>query len=224
MDIMQAMRERHSVRSYIDKKIEDEKVVQLNNMIDECNKQSGLNIQLVTDHSDAFDNFLAHYGKMKGVSNYIAMVGDKGADLHEKVGYFGEKIVLLAQQLGLNTCWVALTYSKRKSRVKIGDGQKLACVISLGYGANQGVPHKNKPLNKVCKIDDNTPQWFKDGMHAVMLAPTAMNQQKFWFEQQNGVVTATANIGFYSKMDLGIAKLHFEIGAGVENFVWKNKS
>ena len=58
-------------------------------------------------------------------------------------------------------------------------------------------------------------------MSAVMLAPTAVNKQKFWFEQQHGIVTAKAKKGFYSKMDLGIAKLHFELGAGAHNFVWK---
>ena len=115
MDILQAMQQRHSVRTYLDKEIEDFKVSQLKQLADECNEQSGLNIQIVTNHPDAFDNFLAHYGKIVGAKNYIAMVGDKGSDLHEKVGYYGQKLVLLAQQLGLNTCWLALTYSKRKS-------------------------------------------------------------------------------------------------------------
>ena len=221
MDILQAMQQRHSVRTYLDKEIEDFKVSQLKQLANECNEQSGLNIQIVTNHPDAFDNFLAHYGKIVGAKNYIAMVGKKGGDLYEKVGYYGQKLVLLAQQLGLNTCWLALTYSKRKSRVNVEKDQKLACIISLGYGANQGVPHKNKPLDKVCKMDENTPQWFKEGMAAVMLAPTAVNQQKFWFEQKNGIVKAKAKKGFYAKMDLGIAKLHFEIGAGAHNFVWE---
>ena len=221
MDILQAMQQRHSVRTYLDKEIEDFKVSQLKQLANECNEQSGLNIQIVTNHPDAFDNFLAHYGKIVGAKNYIAMVGKKGGDLYEKVGYYGQKLVLLAQQLGLNTCWLALTYSKRKSRVNVEKDQKLACIISLGYGANQGVPHKNKPLDKVCKMDENTPQWFKDGMTAVMLAPTAVNQQKFWFEQKDGIVVAKAKKGFYSKMDLGIVKLHFEIGAGAHNFIWK---
>ena len=220
MDILTAMKQRHSVRSYLDTTVEDFKISQLNALAKECNEQSGLNIQIITEHPDAFDNFLAHYGKIKGAKNYIAMVGDKGKGLHEKVGYFGQRLVLLAQQLGLNTCWLALTYSKKKSRVKVENGQKLACIICFGYGANQGVQHKNKPLDKVCKIDQNTPQWFKDGMSAVMLAPTAMNQQKFWFEQKNGIVIAKAKKGFYSKMDLGIVKLHFELGAGIHNFIW----
>lgn len=220
MDILQAIKERHSVRTYLDKEVEDFKVSQLKQLADECNLQSGLNIQIVTNNPDAFDNFLAHYGKIEGAQNYIALVGDKGKDLHEKVGYFGQKLVLLAQQLGLNTCWLALTYCKRKSNVQIADGQKLACIISFGYGANQGTQHKNKPLDKVCKMDKDTPQWFKDGMDCVMCAPTAVNQQKFWFEQKNGIVTAKAKKGFYSKIDLGIVKLHFEIGAGTHNFEW----
>ena len=54
-----------------------------------------------------------------------------------------------------------------------------------------------------------------------MLAPTAVNQQKFRFAlvDQNTVKAGTA-FGPYAKIDLGIAKLHFEIGAGKENFQW----
>lgn len=68
MDILQAIKERHSVRTYLDKEVEDFKVSQLKQLADECNLQSGLNIQIVTNNPDAFDNFLAHYGKIKGGS------------------------------------------------------------------------------------------------------------------------------------------------------------
>lgn len=51
-------------------------------------------------------------------------------------------------------------------------------------------------------------------MEAVCLAPTAMNQQKFFFELKDGVVTAKDIKGFYTKTDLGIAKYHFEAISG----------
>lgn len=47
-----------------------------------------------------------------------------------------------------------------------------------------------------------------------------MNQQKFMFRLENGRVSARAGLGFYSKVDLGIAKYHFELGAGKANFQW----
>ena len=70
------------------------------------------------------------------------------------------------------------------------------------------------------KADGVTPDWFKKGIDAALLAPTAMNQQKFQFTLKENRVLAKAGIGFYSKIDLGIVKYHFEIGAGKKNFDW----
>ena len=49
------------------------------------------------------------YGTFSGVKNYLVMAAPKGREWEEKVGYYGEKIVILAQSLGLNTCWAGLT-------------------------------------------------------------------------------------------------------------------
>ena len=137
------------------------------------------------------------------------------------IGYHGERLVLLAQQLGLNTCWVALTYSKGKVPVECAPGEKLRIVIALGYGETQGVPHKGKPITSLCRVNGRMPEWFRRGMEAAALAPTAINQQKFRFTlvEPNTVKAGTA-FGPYAKIDLGIAKLHFETGAGTENFRW----
>lgn len=125
MDISEAIKERHSVRAYTDKKIEGEVLLALENKIAEINGESGLNVQLVLNEEKAFGGRMARYGKFSGVKNYIAMVGKKGADLSEKVGYYGQKLVLFAQTLGLNTCWVALTYKKVKTAYKIEEGENL---------------------------------------------------------------------------------------------------
>lgn len=143
MDLLQAMKERHSVRSYEEKSIEAGTVEKLRSFIKECNKESGLHMQLVLDEPHAFEGFMAHYGKFSGVRNYIALIGRKGNDLEEKCGYYGEKIVLYAQTLGLNTCWVGLTYSKVKSAFQIDPGEKLCLVIAIGYGQTQGVSHNS---------------------------------------------------------------------------------
>ena len=220
MELMEAIRTRHSVRDYTDRKIEAEIRDALVAEITVCNVESGLHIQPVFDEPDAFGGLMAHYGKFRNVGNYIAMVGKKDADLEEKVGYYGERVVLRAQQLGLNTCWVALTFSKGKCRCTVAQGEKLVCVIALGYGKTQGVPHKNKPLEALCSAEGEAPGWFRNGMEAALLAPTATNQQKFMISLQNGQVSARATGGFYSKIDLGIVKYHFEIGAGPDRFTW----
>ena len=221
MNVMEAMTARHSVRQYEDKAIEPEKLAALEQEITACNQEGGLHIQLVKDEPKAFDGFMAHYGKFSGVRHYIALIGPKGADLEEKCGYYGERLVLLAQMLGLNTCWVAMTYSKIKTAFTVDAGEKLCVVISLGYGKTQGTGHgKSKTFEEVTKISGEVPAWFRSGVEAALLAPTAMNQQKFLLTLNGSQVTAKAGTAFYSKVNLGIVKYHFELGAGKENFSW----
>lgn len=220
MDLLQSIKQRHSVRAYTDRPIKGEVKESLKSFTEQCARESGLHLQLILDEPNAFDSFMAHYGKFSGVRNYIALVGKKSADLEERCGYYGEKIVLHAQTLGLNTCWAAMTYSKGKARVKIDEGEKLCAVIAVGYGATAGVPHKSKPRERVMRVQGTAPQWFLDGIDAALLAPTAVNQQKFIFALNGDEVLAKAGIGFYSRMDLGIVKYHFEIGSGRSDFHW----
>lgn len=220
MTIMEAIRQRHSVRQYTDKPLGEDVIRPLEEEIAAYNKESGLHIQLVKNEPKAFDSFMAHYGKFSGVTNYIAMIGKKGPDLEEACGYYGERLVLKAQQLGLNTCWVAMTYSKIRSAFSVGEGEKLCIVISLGYGKTQGVPHRLKAIEKVAKTDGPAPDWFTSGVEAALLAPTAMNQQKFRFTLTDDKVSVRAGVGFYTKIDLGIVRYHFETGAGKEHFTW----
>lgn len=227
MTLQEAIAARHSVRQYQEKPIEASVVERLNEEIALCNQEGKLHIQLVVDEPKAFAGGMAKYGKFSGVSNYLAMVGPKGAD--EAIGYYGERLVLLAQTLGLNSCWVGLSFRKQPDHYKVADGEKLHCVIALGYGANQGVQHPMRPMEKFLGAQasrlqiNNLPNWFRRGMGAVLLAPTAVNQQKFEFDLlDDHTISARARFTLigYAKMDLGIIKYHFELAAGRENFSW----
>ena len=223
MELLEAMRARHSVRKYLPTPIAAEQVAQLEAEIARLETESGLRFQLFLDEPEAFSGKLAHYGSFVDCCNYIIIVGEKGRD--EDVGYYGEKLVLFAQQIGLHTCWVALTYNHSKIKVNPEKGEKMHIVISVGYGANRGLPHKNKPMEQLCRIEDKhaaMPDWFRAGMEAAMTAPTAINQQKFLLTLMSDGVTvkAKALMGPYSKMDLGIVKYHFELGAGDHAFRW----
>jgi hypothetical protein len=222
MDILEAMERRHSVRQYLDKPIPSDVRERLQGEIDACNREGELHLQLVFDEPAAFSGTMAHYGKFSGVQNYIAVVGKKAAGLEERAGYYGERMVLLAQQLGLNTCWVALTFSKRKARFTLDDGEKLVLVIALGYGATQGAPHRSKPMPQLTHCSGPMPDWFRRGAEYAMLAPTAVNQQKFLLELTGDrTVRATSPRRSLARLDLGIVKYHFEQAAGPENFTWE---
>ncbi|MCM1034039.1 MAG: nitroreductase [Paludibacter sp.] len=219
-----AIRNRHSVRQYTAQPIEQTKIAQISALAETCNKESELHIQVVTNEPQAFSKGLAKYGKFQGVSNYLAIVGKKTPLLEEHAGYYGEQIVLLMQTLGLNSCWVGLTYSKTAEAFKIEKGEKLIALIAFGYGQTNGVQHPQKhPMDYYCTTKQEMPEWFKNGMEAALLAPTALNQQKFEFilHEDNTVEAKTRFALSYAKTDLGIAKYHFEIGAGKDNVQWR---
>ncbi len=220
--IKEAMKFRHAVRQYSDAPIDKEKVATLNSLIAECNREGDLNIQLIIDEPEAFNCMRSRYGKFENVKNYIAMVGKDSQDLEKKIGYYGELVVLKAAEMGLGTCWVGMSFSKRKSTIKVNSGEKLVCTVSVGHYANAGHPHNSKPMSKLCTVKGDTPEWFKSGMEAAMLAPTAMNQQKFHIYLDGNTVTAKAERAFFSKLDLGIVKRHFEIGAGEGVWEWND--
>jgi nitroreductase len=226
MTIQEAIEARHSVRAYKEQPLVEEIVKELQEKIADLNEKGQLHMQLILNEPRAFKGVFA-YGKFFGVNNYIVVAGQKSDDLDERVGYFGEQLVLFAQTLGLNTCWVGLSYTKIPGTYVLGDGEKIACYIAIGYGETQGVCHKIKTVEQVSNINDTTPIWFKKGVEAALLAPTAVNQQKFSFEykgMKDGRHQVLAKKGFsmigYTQMDVGIAKCHFEIGAGKENFEW----
>lgn len=222
MNTMEAIQARHSVRQYEDRPIDEATVAKLQKEIDACNKEGSLHIQLVTGEPDAFGGLRAHYGKFRGVTDYVALIGEKSRDLEERCGYYGERVALLAQTLGLNSCWVAMTFSKgaAKKNLEIATGEKLVVVIALGYGTTQGVAHKTKSVEELSAADGPMPAWFKSGIEAAMLAPTAMNQQKFKITLVGENAEAESLGGFYSKVDLGIVKYHFEVGSGKGPSVW----
>ena len=221
MDINEAVERRNSVRQYTDKPIEGEVLDALRAEIDSINAEGDLHFQLVLDRPDAFEGPLASYGKIAGARNYVALVGKKCKNLAEKCGYFGERLVILAARLGLHSCWLALTYKKLTDSFTALPGEKFTVIIALGYGRNRGFRHKSKAPEAVSNLTPDSPEWFRRGILGALRAPTAMNQQKFRIEERGGKVRARAGIGFYTDMDLGIVKYHFELAAGKKNFEWE---
>ena len=227
MTIQETIEARHSVRAYKDQPLTEEVVRRLEEEIAVVNQKGNLHVQLIRNEPKAFQGTMAKYGKFRNANNYLVMAGKRAEDLDERVGYYGEHLVLLAQTLGLNTCWVGLSYSKVLGTYVLEEGEKIACYIAIGYGETQGSGHKIKTVEQVSNASDITPSWFRKGVEAALLAPTAVNQQKFSFEyvgMSNNRHQVRAKKGFsmigYTQMDLGIAKYHFEIGAGKVNFDW----
>lgn len=225
MELTEAISIRCSRRTYIIKPIENDKIQILKALVDEANKKGNLHLQLILQNGGAFQHFGKSYGMFSGVENYIALIGKNEPNLNEKLGYYGEKIVLEATRLGLGTCWVGGTFDRASCPCAIREGEIFRAVITIGNVAPEhtlqekliikATHRKTKPLNEFYESDGALPKWFLNGIECAAKAPSAMNKQPVKFYYKDSVVTAKINEAHdYEFIDLGIAKLHFEIGAG----------
>lgn len=214
MTIQEAIKARHSVRAYTKRPIDGVILETLEREIQTINAQSGLNIRLCVNEPKAMTGLLAHYGAFENAENYFALIGPDGDDLFERCGYWGERLVLLSETLGLSTCWVAGSYKKSAVKAMLKDGERLAAIITVGYGAKPGKPHRSKTYEQVTETSCPVPDWFRKGVEAALLAPTAINQQKFRIILRDGEPSLKALRGPYARIDAGIVQYHFEIGAG----------
>lgn len=220
MELLEAIKERHAVRTYEDRPIAPDTASALFEQIARVNEESGLEIRLVTEEAEAFGGLKARYGSFRGVRNYLVLAGKEDPALDERCGYYGERLVLFARQLGLDSCWVVATYAKKKVP-PVGHGSRLVCVVALGYGVTHGAPHKSKELQKLYRAQGEVPDWFLRGVETAALAPTALNQQRFLFTLEPGNrVRLDALSGMYTKIDKGIVKYHFEVGAAGADWRW----
>ena len=80
MNLIEAIKQRHSVRSYQSKLLPQDVISQLQEKIDELNAVSGLNMQLVVNEKRAFAG-INSYGAFHGVENYLVIAGQKSDDL-----------------------------------------------------------------------------------------------------------------------------------------------
>lgn len=220
MNLQQAIRERHTVRAYLNKPLSGSTLDDLRHELTSCARASGIRFELVLDDPHAFEGAIARYGGFSGVRNYVALIGEKAPDLEDRCGYYGEELVLKAQTLGLNTCWVALSFKRSKTPFHLASGERMPIVITVGYGVTQGVPSKSKRPEQVSNLSSDAPAWFRAGVQAALLAPTAINQQKFFLQLEGDRVRMKVGFGPYTKLDAGIVRRNFEIGAERGPEIW----
>lgn len=219
MDLKEAMYERHTVRKYKEDALSKDVVDTLNKKIEAINKENNLAIKLMVNETHSIMG-IAKALMCKNVNNYFIMAGEDTEETNELLGYYGAYLMLLSQTLGLNTWWVGGMFNRSVS--KYVEGKKVIGIIAVGYGENQGVQHKmGKSFNDVVEDDSEVTDWFKEGVKAALYAPTAMNAQDFKFSLNGNKVKAVGKKGSFGETDLGIAKYHFELGAGKENFEWE---
>lgn len=227
-DLFRAMQNRHDVRNYSDEPIAADVAARLQEEIDAVNEITGMHIQLIQGDPKGISGFMAAYEKFRNVNNYLVMVGPNSVRLDEQCGYFGEHLVLTAQQLGLHTCWSGLGFNRKKARYQRHDGDRAAVAIAIGHGLNQGASKAMKAASDISNLNADSPEWFRRGIEAVLLAPTVLDEQGIRIDLladsnpdgRRHVRAIAAEKGHFNYVDYGIARYHFESIAGRENFVW----
>ncbi len=221
MTIFEAIEKRHTIRTYNEQPLEGDILSELTELIDKLNKAGNLHMQLVNGRENAFDDFVIHYGKWTGVTNYIAMVGPDRADLDESCGYYGEQIVLWAQMKGLKTGWLDTQPKRETDAFTLDKGERHVLSLAIGYSDLEGKGPKAAEIDAMSVVEGEAPAWFYDGMKCAVCAPTAGNQRLFRIKWDGEDVSISSEPGFLEKVDLGIAKYHFEVGSGKGHDIWK---
>ena len=214
MDVKEAMDQRISLRAYDQKPIEQEKLSQLQEAIDVANSQMA---EVAPDHpailtiegphlEDGTSVHMKNRSIVGPIYHYVAGYCED-AIARELIGYYGEKIVLLATQLGIGSCWIAETMDWKTLARDEFNGLKLGIIISLGY-APEKIPLKQEGIRTAIRLrtkkpaqimtangaptePEQMPEWFNRGINAVLACPTAINKLPVVFDLTDGVVSAS---------------------------------
>ncbi len=219
MNLKEAIEQRKSRRTFSSQKLEKEVIESIQIEIDGVNQKSGLTFSFIEDGSKSFNGFKS-YGMFKNVRSLIVLKGNPNQPhFYEKIGYFGEQLMLELVRKHLGVCWVGGTYQKNEEWKDTDE--EIVCVFPVGYTKDKldfkekiiqkQLHMKRKTLEQLCTYD-KAKTWFIEAMKAVQKAPSAVNRQPFYFTLKNDVVSVKmTQENKPAEIDLGIAKYHFEV-------------
>ena len=230
MDIIETIERRISCRAFTSEAIPDDILAAIQHEIDAINEESGLHFQLYGPREDGTALDLSKGMFASDAPCYAALAAQDDAISREKLGYYGERLVLFITQLGLGTCWVAGTFDRKTTRVELAEGEKLHDVIPIGF-APEKTPLKQRTIRKALRKRDKelsdlwqayvpydqAPEWVQACIEAVRKGPSAINGQPYVFTQDAPDAPIRAGLSSTRSglvhTDLGIAKYHFEVVA-----------
>lgn len=222
MTLLDAVSIRFTQRDFLPQPLSPAQQNQLAKAVGQCNRRSGLHIQLICGLSAPVSDPSGGQGWPRGARCCLAFAGPAGdADLEEKCGYWGEELVLTAAAMGLGSCWMG--GDKASLLPCPAPGEELVCAAAVGPLC--GTPparRTRRPLQELAAAPDQAPPWFAAGISAVQLAPSSMNRQgyRFLLRPDGSVQARLAGGGSFALVDLGIAKYHFELGAHGGTWTW----
>ena len=228
MNIIEAMKERRSVRSYDGKPLDEEKIAELHKAIKESYTLFGGKLSIRLSSFDLEGDYKpSTYGVIKGASDFFLLGMGDGEDSALTAGFQFEQVVLKAWQMGLGTCWIAGTFKgsqfDKDEKWEEGENLKIICPV--------GLPVKQRIMEKVMRFtigsqnrksfselffykDFQTPlseeNKFSQSLEMLRLAPSSTNSQPW------RVLIDEDKVRFYGKIrniisvvDCGIGICHF---------------
>lgn len=237
---IETISKRKSTRTFdASRSIEREKIDHLREYIESLATEK---MRVVLIEKDLAGIKLGTYGSIAGANAYlVGIAADRAKETVIALGTLFEKVILEATSLGLSTCWLGISYSKKDfgNYLTIAEGEKISMVSPLGYPAEKErlrdtlvkfamKSHKRKPWEKIF-FNNNwetplTPEKsgkMREILEMVRIAPSSSNKQPWRLLKESNclhlyIYTPSAMIfqGFNSgHNDLGIAKCHINLTA-----------
>jgi nitroreductase len=198
-----AIKQRISVRSYTEKKVETELIEELAEVTMKHSNAGpfGTKVRFNFINLEPLNRTelrsLGTYGMIRGAHLYILGVASDETGAMEDLGYCLEKIILHATLMGLGTCWLGGTFRRAAfaSKMNLDENELLPAITPVGYPARAvsvtdrmirfGAGSKRrKPWSEIFfRSDGITPlaesdaAGYKDAFEAVRIGPSASNKQ-----------------------------------------------
>lgn len=246
MDKLQLLHKRHSVRSFTSDAISKDIVNRLKAEVTMTNThEQGMRFQLFTEDPDPMNGFSKSYGAFINPRNFLAAVVDTATpNALERAGYFAEKFVIRAVELGLGTCFVGGTYNKNAVKAQIRAGEQLLFIVLFGYPDEKTrflarmlvkmIHAKKMSSEQFFEPKDRLPlaiekfPMLKVGLEAVACAPSSLNKRpvRVFLNEEPGIQSLCAGVDESNPknlIDLGIAKFNFNFATSTE-CEWGNGS
>lgn len=179
MALLDLLKQRKSVRDFLDRPVEREKITTCLEAArvapSDCNSQPWKFI--VVDDRDlknelceaAFSGIYSMNSFCKTAPVMVVVISEKSKFLARigemlrgtkyyliDIGIAGEHFVLQAEDLGLGTCWIAWFNERAvKSTLKIPQRKKIDILIALGYYDREklGPEHGREPMDKIASFN-----------------------------------------------------------------------
>ncbi|MGY5860656.1 MAG: nitroreductase family protein [Candidatus Thorarchaeota archaeon] len=226
---------RHSQRKYSGEVPDESITSSIENVCTEFTPFSGVRSVVVREPAnDVFKGAVGQYFfKVTKAPYYIAFIGDMTeTNVQASAGYIGEGVILEATALGLNTCWVGGFYKREAvlKQIDLTENEKLLAITPIGYSeeennrvGNSTKKYRRKDLNKlILSKEENIENWIDSALEVARLAPSAANRQpwRFAISEDSIIVSSSSKregFGVSRRLDCGIAMLHLELGALVND-------